>query len=175
MYGITVRKAMLNFQHFTARSARRIQELVRRQKAAIGVRMSKSLAWTVWTVTALLLGFFFVWPILTTVQRAFFDPSGNFTLMAVREVFANRIYVEGLRNSFLLALASTALTLVIALPLAFLSDRYDFTGKKALSALLLVPMILPPFVGAIGVRQMLGQYGALNSLLTHLGDRKSVV
>jgi iron(III) transport system permease protein len=30
-------------------------------------------------------------------------------------------------------------------------------------------MILPPFVGAIGVRQMLGQYGALNALLTHLG------
>ncbi|MEO6785849.1 MAG: iron ABC transporter permease [Chthoniobacteraceae bacterium] len=131
--------------------------------------MSKPLAWTVWAVTALLLGCFFVWPILTTVQRAFFDPSGNFTLVAIREVFANRIYVEGLRNSFLLACASTALTLIIALPLAFLSDRYDFTGKRALSALLLVPMILPPFVGAIGVRQMLGQYGALNSLLTHLG------
>ena len=133
------------------------------------MRMSKSLAWSVWAVTALLLGCFFVWPILTTVQRAFFDPSGNFTLLAVREVFANRIYVEGLMNSFLLALASTALTLLIALPLAFLSDRFDFTGKKALSALLLVPMILPPFVGAIGVRQMLGQYGALNSLLTQLG------
>jgi iron(III) transport system permease protein len=140
-----------------------------RKKAAIAQPMSKSLAWTVWAVTALLLGFFFIWPILTTVQRAFFDPSGNFSLLAIREVFANRIYVEGLRNSFMLALASTALTLAIALPLAFLSDRFDFTGKKALSALLLVPMILPPFVGAIGVRQMLGQYGALNSLLTHLG------
>jgi iron(III) transport system permease protein len=143
--------------------------LAGRQKAVIRVAMSKPLAWTVWAVTALLLGCFFVWPILTTVQRAFFDSSGNFTLVAIREVFANRIYVEGLWNSFALACASTAVTLVIALPLAFLSDRYDFAGKKALSALLLVPMILPPFVGAIGVRQMLGQYGALNSLLTHLG------
>ena len=30
-------------------------------------------------------------------------------------------------------------------------------------------MILPPFVGAIGVRQILGQQGALNALLVHLG------
>ncbi len=131
--------------------------------------MSKPLAWTVWAFTALLLGCFFLWPILTTVQRAFFDANGHFTLAAIREVFANQIYVEGLRNSFLLALASTGVTLAIALPLAFLADRFDFAGKKALSALLLVPMILPPFVGAIGVRQMLGQYGALNSLLTHIG------
>src|SRR5207248_1351360 len=32
----------------------------------------------------------------------------------------------------------------------------------------LVPMILPPFVGAIGLRQIFGQYGALNALLIAL-------
>ncbi len=131
--------------------------------------MSKSLAWFVWAITAALLGCFFVWPIFTTVQRAFFDADGHFTFAYIAEVFRNEIYVEGLRNSFLLALASTAATLAIALPLAWLSDRFIFPGKKTLNALLLVPMILPPFVGAIGVRQMLGQYGALNTALTHLG------
>jgi iron(III) transport system permease protein len=30
-------------------------------------------------------------------------------------------------------------------------------------------MILPPFVGAIGIKQIFGQYGALNALLGHLG------
>ena len=122
------RLAMLNFQHFeVAVPAFGYRPLGKMTLSR--VPMSKSLAWTVWAVTALLLGCFFVWPILTTVQRAFFDPSGNFSLLAIREVFANRIYVEGLRNSFMLALASTALTLVIALPLAFLSDRFDFRGK----------------------------------------------
>ena len=109
-----------------------IRELVRRRNVTIRVPMSKPLAWTVWAVTVALLGCFFVWPILTTVQRAFFDPSGNFTLSAIREVFANRIYVEGLTNSFLLAVASTGLTLAIALPLAVLSDRFEFAGKKIL-------------------------------------------
>jgi iron(III) transport system permease protein len=38
-----------------------------------------------------------------------------------------------------------------------------------LTSLLLVPLILPPFVGAIGIKHILGQHGALNSLLMHLG------
>jgi iron(III) transport system permease protein len=74
-----------------------------------------------------------------------------------------------LRNAAGLATASTIGALALALPLAILADRYDFAGKKILTALLLVPMILPPFVGAIGIRQILGQYGVLNSALVHLG------
>jgi iron(III) transport system permease protein len=131
--------------------------------------MSKSVAWVVWTITALVLGCFFIWPIMATVNRAFFDADGHFTLAYVGEIFANQNYREGLRNSFLLACCTTLATLAIALPLAYLSDRFDFFGKKTLSALLLVPMILPPFVGAIGLKQMLGQYGALNAFLIHLG------
>jgi iron(III) transport system permease protein len=85
------------------------------------------------------------------------------------EVFRNEIYRQGLWNSLLMGAGSTALALAIALPLAFLSDRFDFRGKKLFSSLILVPMILPPFVGAIGVKQIFGQFGAFNALLTKLG------
>ena len=64
---------------------------------------------------------------------------------------------------------STGAALAIALPLAFVADRFEFPGKKLLTGAILVPMILPPFVGAIGIRQMLGQYGALNALLAKIG------
>jgi iron(III) transport system permease protein len=131
--------------------------------------MSKSLAWTVWAVTLAVLGFFLLWPIGTTVSRAFFDANGQFTFDYIREVFANQIYRDGLANSFALAFATTLVTLALAMPLAFISDRFDFRGKKLLTALILVPMILPPFVGAIGLRQMFGQFGAFNALLTHIG------
>ena len=36
---------------------------------------------------------------------------------------------------------------------------------------MLVPMILPPFVGAIGIKQIFGQYGAVNALIVSLGLR----
>ncbi|HEV7869039.1 MAG TPA: iron ABC transporter permease [Chthoniobacteraceae bacterium] len=131
--------------------------------------MSKSFAWVVYALTGAFFACFFIWPIATTVGGAFFDADRRFTFDFVAEVFRNRIYVEGLRNAFLLALGSTLVTIAIALPLAFVSDRYDFPGKKLLSGLLLVPLILPPFVGAIGIRQLLGQHGALNALLENVG------
>jgi iron(III) transport system permease protein len=131
--------------------------------------MSKTLSAVVALLTLAFFGCFFLWPIGVTVTGAFIDSGGRFTFQFVAEVFRNRIYLEGLRNAFLLAVASTILTTIIALPLAWLSDRYVFPGKKLLTGLILIPMILPPFVGAIGIRQIFGQYGALNAALSHLG------
>ena len=51
------------------------------------------------------------------------------------------------------------------MPLAWLNHRFRFPGRSIFGALILVPMILPPFVGAIGLLQILGPYGALNALL----------
>ena len=131
--------------------------------------MSKPLSILVFVLTGLFFVFFFAWPIGETLRGAFFTGEGTFTLSYVIEVFRNPIYLEGLTNAFLLAVASTILTVFLALPLAFLSDRFIFPGKSILSALILVPMILPPFVGAIGIKQILGQEGALNALLQALG------
>src|SRR5688572_24458187 len=118
--------------------------------------MSKSLAMVIYALTIAFFAAFFIWPIAQTLGGAFLDADGRVTFAYVVEVFRNQIYVEGLRNAFFLGLASTIATIAIALPLAMVADRYEFPGKKALGALLLVPMILPPFVGAIGIRQILG-------------------
>ncbi|MDZ4286610.1 MAG: iron ABC transporter permease, partial [Prosthecobacter sp.] len=53
--------------------------------------------------------------------------------------------------------------------LAVLYTRFQFSGKTLLNSLVLVPLVLPPFVGAIGVKAILGQAGAFNSVLMALG------
>ena len=131
--------------------------------------MSRTLAALVFALTAAFFAVFFLYPVLQTLRGAFVVDGKHFTLVYVREVFRNSIYVEGLRNALLLAVDSAAAAFALALPLAWLADRYEFAGKKALSALLLAPMILPPFVGAIGVRKILGQEGSLNALLHDVG------
>ncbi len=131
--------------------------------------MSRALAITITLLTTLFFAAFLAWPIIQTVEGAFIDGTGKWTFDFIIEVFRNRIYLEGLLNAGALAVVSTLLTAALAIPLAWLSNRYEFPFKKALLALLLVPMIMPPFVGAIGMKQILGQYGALNALLTHLG------
>ncbi|MBR2625233.1 MAG: iron ABC transporter permease [Lentisphaeria bacterium] len=85
------------------------------------------------------------------------------------EVFRSPVYVEGLANSFAISLVTTAMVAVISLFLALLYDRYDFAGKEYCSLLMLLPMILPPFVGALGFQQILGHYGVVNTLLTKCG------
>ena len=116
----------------------------------------------VFAITALFLAALFFVPMGLVISGGFFH-EGRFTLRYLTGVFRNPVYAEGLFNSLRIALGTSALATLIALPLAWLANRYDFPGKRLLGSLILAPMILPPFVGAIGLQQILGVYGALNS------------
>ncbi len=130
--------------------------------------MSRLFSVLVYVLTGAFFLVFFLYPIAQTLRVAFIY-NHRPTLVFVREVFRNPIYVEGLRNGFLLAVGSTAAAFALSMPLAWLGDRYEFAAKKTLTGLLLAPMVLPPFVGAIGVKKILGQQGALNALLHDVG------
>jgi iron(III) transport system permease protein len=126
--------------------------------------MNRNTAILISAVTGSLFAVLFFWPLLRVISGGFFTDSG-FTLEFLAGVFRNPVYAEGLRNSLGIAIGTTTLALLFALPVAWLGTRFDFPGKRLLSALLLLPMILPPFVGAIGFQKILGPYGALNAAL----------
>jgi iron(III) transport system permease protein len=130
--------------------------------------MKRSPAIFITVVVCVLFAVFFIYPAGMVVGQAFAGPHG-FTLEFFAVVFSNPIYREGLWNSFALGIASTVAALAIAFPLALVGHRYDFFGKPALGVLVLAPMILPPFVGAVGVKQILGVNGALNAALIKTG------
>ncbi len=131
--------------------------------------MSQSFARVVWVVTAVFFAAFFAWPVWQILKGGFVDADGRFTLVYLGALLRDPLYVGALGNSLLLACATTLLAVLIALPLAVVGDRYLFPGKTLFSSLVLLPMILPPFVGAIGIKQIFGQYGAFNALLHHAG------
>jgi len=112
---------------------------------------------------------FLLYPIWLTIASGFESEGGGFTLYHVLDVFKDDATRRGLFNAFGIAVGTTALSFLIALPLAVLAARFDFPGKGAMSALILVPLILPPFVGAIGLHHLLGRSGAINSLLIDMG------
>jgi len=130
--------------------------------------MSQNFARIVFALTVAFFATFFLWPIMQILKEGFIDANGHFTWRYLTVLLADPLYRGGLANSFLLACSTTALAFAIALPLAFISDRYLFPGKNFLGSLVLVPMILPPFVGAIGIKQIFGQYGAVNALIVAL-------
>lgn len=126
--------------------------------------MRQGSAWMIFCAAMLVYLFFFLIPLGNVIKGGFFV-DGNFTLDYITGVFNNPIYREGLINSLLIGLGTTLLATLIALPLAWIANKYKFPLKGTLTALLLVPMILPPFVGAIGFQQIFGQYGSLNAAL----------
>jgi len=120
------------------------------------------------TFLLVLLGTFLLYPIWLTVKGGFVeDPSTGtgFTFEHIALIFEDPTTLEGLINAGKIAVATTILSAILGVPLAVLSARHDFPLKKLLNAAILVPLILPPFVGAIGMKALLGREGALHALL----------
>jgi iron(III) transport system permease protein len=110
---------------------------------------------------AVFFGLFLVYPVGFMLRRAFMSEHG-FTLGHFALLLASPLQREALLNSALIAALTTGMTTVLALPLAHTFARYRFRGRGLLGGLLLVPMILPPFVGAIGLKQLLARFGSVN-------------
>lgn len=105
-----------------------------------------------------------IWPLLNVVAAGFLTSDGRLTTDYLGLVLADPVTLRGLVKSTAIALLTTGAALLLALPLAIILARYDFPGRGVLSSLLLVPMVLPPFVGAIGMRLLLARFGPFTQL-----------
>lgn len=124
--------------------------------------------WVFLGLLALFFGLFLVYPVALLLQGAFVV-NGKFGLKFFGLLLASPLQREALANSLGLASLTTLLATALTLPMAWVMTRYEFRGKSWWGALLLVPMIMPPFVGAIGLRLLLSRYGSLNLGLMRLG------
>lgn len=120
-------------------------------------------------LAGLFLLVFFLWPLWVTLQVAFLDIEGHATIQYFLEVFINPLYLEGLKNALWIAVMTTLGCLLLAMPLALFQVNYQFWGRETFNLMALSPLMLPPFVGALGVQAVLGRHGGLNSLLLSLG------
>jgi len=111
---------------------------------------------------------FMVYPVMRVVIGAV-SPEGRLTLAFFGVVFRNPLLRESIINSFKLGIVTTLATLAVSLPLSYALTRMEFAGKRLLSSLVLVPLVMPPFVGAIGMSHFLGRSGPVNLLLMKLG------
>jgi iron(III) transport system permease protein len=129
--------------------------------------------WKTWVLILFALamaGVFLFYPLVSVISSAVWRPTGPTLYWIASVLDPTDAYVwASIGNALFLALATTVIGSAVALPLAYLSARTEFFGRRLLGASILVPMILPPFVGAIGLKQVLGPYGSLNAALVWLG------
>lgn len=122
---------------------------------------------------ALFLGAFLVVPVVTVVYVAFTERgTGAFTLVNFYDFFATELFLRSFWNSIYVSLMSVVWASAIALPLAYLTSRFEFRGSAIIQTLGFLPLIMPPFVGAVAMQLLFGRNGTVNLLLDEWFDFK---
>ncbi|WP_249040188.1 ABC transporter permease, partial [Streptomyces chryseus] len=106
---------------------------------------------------------FFAYPVAAITGRGL-TVDGVWQFGRVGEVLADPDIRGVLWFTTWQALASTALTLLIALPAAYVFARLDFPGKQLLRAVVTVPFVLPTVVVGTAFLALLGRGGLLDEL-----------
>lgn len=129
--------------------------------------VSSSTRWMLFSLPLLFLLLFFFYPLLRILLLSFFPETGLGS--GGIEKLTDPLYLKIVWFTFWQAGLSTILTLILALPGAYIFAHYQFPGKNIIHSLLTVPFVLPTVVVAAAFRALLGKGGLLNSLLLGTG------
>ena len=120
------------------------------------------------------LGLFFLYPLAAIVARGLRSGGGETALDVLRDPVTREVVWFTIWQ----ALASTALTFVVALPAAYAIGRFRFRGRGLVRALVVVPFVLPTVVVALAFLAVLPpslQRGWAPILLAHAFFNVAVV
>lgn len=84
------------------------------------------------------------------------------------EFVASPSDMEALRTTLVIAVGSVIAALIIGIPLAFLLTRYEFRGRRLLSAAATLPAALPPLVGVVAFLFLYGESGVITRAVQEL-------
>jgi len=113
---------------------------------------------------AILIGFI-LYPVLRVLSISLSDDQSNLTLLHFANFFRRPLFREALWNTLWSGLLVVVFGAVLALPLAYVLARYEFRGKLLLQTAATLPLVIPPFVGAVALQLILGRSGMVNLLL----------
>ena len=117
-------------------------------------------------VVGLFLFVFLVVPVVNVIYVAFQDPNtGALTLINFVDFFRTSLFRDSSVNSLYVAVMAVVMSSCFALPLAYFTTRFNFRGAMLIQTLGVVPLIMPPFVGAVAMLLLLGENGSVNLLL----------
>jgi iron(III) transport system permease protein len=118
------------------------------------------------TLIALFLAIFLIIPAGTVIYTAFTEKgTGALTALNFVDFFNTDLFRRSFFNSVYVSAMSVVWASAIALPLAVLTTRFEFRGSLVIQTLGFVPLIMPPFVGAVAMQLLFGRNGTVNLLL----------
>jgi len=127
-----------------------------------GIKVKTQIRYLLAVPPLLFLGVFYFYPLISIFGLSF-APQGAWETGKLYRLVGNGYYLRVLWFTTWQAGLSTLLTLIIALPAAYVFAHYEFRGKALIQSLITVPFILPTVVTAAAFRALLGPGGLVNT------------
>lgn len=125
-------------------------------------RVGSSAAWLALPVAGLVA--FFAYPLVIVAGRSITDAAGRFTLSNYARLWDDPGLPHALLRSLWVSTATTAATLAAGLIVAMALCRSRLAAKPVVRAVLVLPMLAPSLVLALGVVCLLGRNGLLHRM-----------
>ncbi len=134
---------------------------IKTPKQSLWKRMTESRYFVYVLVSPLFLVLlaYVIYPMYKTFAQSVVDQEGSLSLENYIRFFTTEANLESLYNSIFISIVSVITCAIVGVGMAFLLNRYEFPGRRVLSVLALVPMALPPLIGAISFSFLYGSSG----------------
>lgn len=116
-----------------------------------------------------ILGLFLVYPFVNLFIGSLYDREGSLSLINFQTFVQYKYYYSTLGRSLLVAMLTTFFAVVIGVPLAYLTSRYNVWGKRIMNVMIMMSLMSPPFIGAYSWIMLLGRSGVVTKFLATIG------
>lgn len=111
---------------------------------------------------------FIILPLFMIVYYGMTDGSGTFTFENILAI-TDSVHYKAFGNSFLMAVSSTAICLVIAYPLAYILSQHEGKISNTIIMLFILPMWINFLLRVLAMQMLLSNTGIINAVLSFFG------
>jgi len=114
---------------------------------------------------------FILYPLFRVIAMSVF-PEGRFSLSVMREVIASWYMRQAFLNSVMMGSLTAVFGVIVGFLFAFSLSRTDIPFKKFFHIIAIIPIISPPFIGALSIIMLFGNNGLITWTLLGLKNIK---
>ena len=123
----------------------------------------------VWLVISFVIlalyALFLIWPMVSLLRSSVINDDGQFTWEFFQRFFDRKTYYGTLANSFKVAAAVTAASLIVGILFSYFYSLFDLKGKAFLQTMAILACMSPPVIGAYSWIQMFGRGGIFTKMI----------
>ncbi len=109
------------------------------------------------------LAIFIVYPLFRVFAVSMTDKEGRFDLSAYSHAFSNRYMRQGFFNSLLVASLTAIFGMLVGYLFAYTLNRTDIPLKGFFRTVAVLPIVFPPFIGALSIIMLFGFNGIITA------------